>query len=399
MTVCYDLRFPHLYRDLAQAGAEVLTRALGLHRADRARRTGTCCCGRARSRPAPSSSRRRSPGRIPRRRAGRGRPTGTASRSSPWGEVLADAGEGSGVVFVEIDPAEVARARAMVPSLGHDRDYAAGRPTCREQRGGQHDPAVIALFSEIVMVETLARNRLTRALPRGMELSHFMVLNHFARLGGEKTPAQLARVFHVTKGAMTNTVGAARRRRLRPRPPRLGGRPAQAGLDQPRRACRPRPGGARRSRRSSTTWWPHSASSGCGRPCRRCGGSGSCSTRTDANGLDPRSAVRGEIARKSPGWAIAGQAAEKASLFWGWNPAGKWLESGLPLFKIPEGFRQAGHPRNPVPGRQGRALPRPCRHPRPRPSEGPRRPADHVRRMESVAASQDRPALDDAPGA
>lgn len=68
------------------------------------------------------------------------------------------------------------------------------------------DPAVIALFSEIVMVETLARNRLSRVLPKGMELSHFMVLNHFARLGGEKTPAQLARVFHLTKGAMTNTV-------------------------------------------------------------------------------------------------------------------------------------------------------------------------------------------------
>jgi DNA-binding MarR family transcriptional regulator len=72
--------------------------------------------------------------------------------------------------------------------------------------GRQRDPAVIALFSEIVMVETLVRNRLSRALPRGMELSHFMVLNHFARLGGEKTPAQLARVFHVTKGAMTNTI-------------------------------------------------------------------------------------------------------------------------------------------------------------------------------------------------
>ena len=67
------------------------------------------------------------------------------------------------------------------------------------------DPIVIALFSEIVMVETLARNRLTRVLPRGMELSHFMVLNHFARLGGEKTPAQLARIFHVTKGAMVNS--------------------------------------------------------------------------------------------------------------------------------------------------------------------------------------------------
>lgn len=68
------------------------------------------------------------------------------------------------------------------------------------------DPMVIVFFSEIVMIEQLARGRLQRALPRGMELSHFMVLNHFARLGGEKTPAQLARVFHVTKGAMTNTL-------------------------------------------------------------------------------------------------------------------------------------------------------------------------------------------------
>ena len=38
------------------------------------------------------------------------------------------------------------------------------------------------------MVETLAKNRLTRVLPSGMELSHFMVLNHFARLGGENGP-------------------------------------------------------------------------------------------------------------------------------------------------------------------------------------------------------------------
>lgn len=70
----------------------------------------------------------------------------------------------------------------------------------------ERDPMVIAFFSEIVMIEQLARSRLSRALPRGMELSHFMVLNHFARLGGEKTPAQLARIFHVTRGAMTNTL-------------------------------------------------------------------------------------------------------------------------------------------------------------------------------------------------
>jgi DNA-binding MarR family transcriptional regulator len=69
-----------------------------------------------------------------------------------------------------------------------------------------HDPFVVALFSEIVMIEQLARIRISRAMPKGMELSHFMVLNHFSRLGGEKTPAQLARIFHVTKGAMTNTI-------------------------------------------------------------------------------------------------------------------------------------------------------------------------------------------------
>ncbi|QPH55388.1 MarR family winged helix-turn-helix transcriptional regulator [Pontivivens ytuae] len=68
------------------------------------------------------------------------------------------------------------------------------------------DPLAIALLSEIDTLEQLARGRLQRALPKGMELSQFAVLNHFARLGGEKTPAQLARVFHVTKGTMTNTL-------------------------------------------------------------------------------------------------------------------------------------------------------------------------------------------------
>ncbi|WP_412174877.1 MarR family winged helix-turn-helix transcriptional regulator [Actibacterium sp. XHP0104] len=56
------------------------------------------------------------------------------------------------------------------------------------------------------MADQLARSRLTKALPRGMELSHFSVLNHLARLGEERTPAQLAQNFHVTRGAMTNTL-------------------------------------------------------------------------------------------------------------------------------------------------------------------------------------------------
>ena len=69
-----------------------------------------------------------------------------------------------------------------------------------------NDPLAIALLSEIAMTDQLARARLTRALPRGMEVSHFTVLNHLAHVGGERTPAQLARLFHVTKGAMTNTL-------------------------------------------------------------------------------------------------------------------------------------------------------------------------------------------------
>lgn len=69
-----------------------------------------------------------------------------------------------------------------------------------------NDPLAITLFSEIAVIDQMARTRLSRALPEGMELSHFAVLNHFAHLSGEKTPAQLARMLHVTKGAMTNTV-------------------------------------------------------------------------------------------------------------------------------------------------------------------------------------------------
>ncbi len=68
------------------------------------------------------------------------------------------------------------------------------------------DPLAVALFSEIFMADQLARARLAKALPKGMELSHFSVLNHLARTSSERTPAQLARAFHVTRGAMTNTV-------------------------------------------------------------------------------------------------------------------------------------------------------------------------------------------------
>lgn len=64
----------------------------------------------------------------------------------------------------------------------------------------------IALFGELFTADQLARNRISKVLPRGMELSHFSVLNHLAGIGDERSPAQLARAFHVTRGAMTNTL-------------------------------------------------------------------------------------------------------------------------------------------------------------------------------------------------
>lgn len=64
----------------------------------------------------------------------------------------------------------------------------------------------VSLFSEILVVDQLARASVARVLPKGMELSHFAVLNHLAHAGAERSPAQLAKAFHLTRGAMTNTL-------------------------------------------------------------------------------------------------------------------------------------------------------------------------------------------------
>ena len=68
------------------------------------------------------------------------------------------------------------------------------------------DDIAVALFGELFMADQLARTRISKVLPKGMELSHFGVLNHLARIGEERTPAQLAKAFRVTRGAMTNTL-------------------------------------------------------------------------------------------------------------------------------------------------------------------------------------------------
>ena len=59
------------------------------------------------------------------------------------------------------------------------------------------DPLVFAFFNEIGIIEQLARNAFERVMPDGLRLPHFSVLNHFVRLGGERSPGELARAFQV----------------------------------------------------------------------------------------------------------------------------------------------------------------------------------------------------------
>lgn len=116
LTVCYDLRFPHLYRKLAQAGASVLavpsaftqgTGAAHWHVLMRARAIETGCFVIA---PAQGGSHEN------------GRETyGHSLIIDPWGGILAEAGVDPCVIMAEIDPSQVVQARAKVPSLTHDR--------------------------------------------------------------------------------------------------------------------------------------------------------------------------------------------------------------------------------------------------------------------------------------
>jgi predicted amidohydrolase len=125
MTICYDLRFPQLYRDLGRAGAEVLAVPSAF----------TVPTGRAhwhvllRARAIEAGAYVLAPAQSGVHAAVEGPARSTFGHSlavGPWGELLLDLEqEEAGVGMVEIDPGEVAKARARVPSLGHDRGYVA----------------------------------------------------------------------------------------------------------------------------------------------------------------------------------------------------------------------------------------------------------------------------------
>ena len=118
LTVCYDLRFPALYRALAEAGATMLaipsafTKQTGeahWHVLMRARAIENGCFVFAAAQAGKHEN---------------GRETfGHSLIVDPWGRIIAEGGTEPGVVMAEIDPAQVTNARSRIPSLQHGRRF------------------------------------------------------------------------------------------------------------------------------------------------------------------------------------------------------------------------------------------------------------------------------------
>ncbi|MGO4851913.1 carbon-nitrogen hydrolase family protein [Phaeovulum sp. W22_SRMD_FR3] len=124
MAVCYDLRFPQLFRTLAQGGASILTVPAAFNDTTGAAHWEVLLRARA----IENGAYVLAPAQCGTHAAHQGRARRSYGHSlavSPWGEVLVDGGTEPGVSYVDLDPAAVSAARARVPSLAHDRPFAA----------------------------------------------------------------------------------------------------------------------------------------------------------------------------------------------------------------------------------------------------------------------------------
>ncbi|WP_374765062.1 carbon-nitrogen hydrolase family protein [Yunchengibacter salinarum] len=139
LSVCYDVRFPALYRSLAQAGAEILTVPAAFTRPTGEAHWHTLLRARA----IETGSFVLAPAQTGEHETGRAT-YGHSLVVSPWGEVLADGGTEPGLVRAELDLSAVAATRARIPSLRHDRPFAAPDPvadtTVADEPDGEATP-------------------------------------------------------------------------------------------------------------------------------------------------------------------------------------------------------------------------------------------------------------------
>lgn len=116
LTICYDIRFPQLYRQLAQAGAEILTVPSAFSPVTGAAHWETLLRARA----IETGSYVLAPAQTGIHAAARGKARSTYGHAlavGPWGDVLADAGEDPGVICIDLDRKDVEEARSRIPSL------------------------------------------------------------------------------------------------------------------------------------------------------------------------------------------------------------------------------------------------------------------------------------------
>ncbi len=122
LTICYDIRFPYLYRNLAQAGAQIMTVPSAFSPDTGPMHWETLLKARA----IETGSFVLAPAQTGEHTATRGRVRKTWGHSlavDPWGRVLADAGEDPGVTLVDLDLSMVEDVRRRLPSLTHDRSF------------------------------------------------------------------------------------------------------------------------------------------------------------------------------------------------------------------------------------------------------------------------------------
>jgi predicted amidohydrolase len=121
LTVCYDLRFPHLYRALAKAGADFLAIPSAF-----TRQTGEAHWHvLVRARAIENGSFVFAAAQAGRHESGR-ETYGHSLVVSPWGDILAEGGVEPSVIVADVKPSEVGKARARIPSLRHDRPFQIG---------------------------------------------------------------------------------------------------------------------------------------------------------------------------------------------------------------------------------------------------------------------------------
>lgn len=122
LSICYDVRFAYLYRDLARAGVQILMVPSAF----------TVPTGRAhwevllRARAIETGSFVMAPAQTGEHENGR-RTWGHSMIISPWGEILAQGGEDKGVIMAGIHLSHVDKARRSIPALQHDRSYISGQ--------------------------------------------------------------------------------------------------------------------------------------------------------------------------------------------------------------------------------------------------------------------------------